>query len=121
MPEAPETFVLFSFSWTFFVQLVLMAGVLAYGIWHYAKRRPFNLLVLIFWIVCGYLTLAVLLVLAGLFYRGESLNDLTFALGNFMNWAMTIVLFGFLPMTLLAAFANTWADKRNAGKTDADG
>ena len=105
-------------SWTGILQLILMAGVLAYGIWHLVTRQPFNLLILIFWIVVGYLVLAMALLAAGVFYRGQGMADLSFAVGNFMEWAMTVVLFGFLPMTLLAALANHWAEKRTDNRAD---
>lgn len=101
-----QTFYLFSLNWTGIIQLILMAGVLAYGVWHLMNRKPFNLLIMIFWIVCGYLVLAGLLLGAGLFYRGQAMTDLSFAVSNFMQWAMTVVLFAFLPLTLLAAWAN---------------
>ncbi|MEM1365156.1 MAG: hypothetical protein AAGH82_05330 [Pseudomonadota bacterium] len=104
-----------TFNWVGILQLILVVGVLAYGVWHLITRQSFNLLLLIFWIVCGYLALAALLLAAGLFYRGQGMSDLSFALGNFMQWAMTIVLFGFLPLTLLAAAANKWSGGQMPG------
>ncbi|MEO0637841.1 MAG: hypothetical protein AAFY73_14485 [Pseudomonadota bacterium] len=114
-PATPFVYFI-TFNWVGLLQLALMLGVLIYGVWHLIRRRPFNLLILIFWIVCGYLALALVLLGAGLFYRGQAMSDLSFALGNFMQWAMTIVLFGFLPITLLAA----WANKVSGGRMPGD-
>ena len=102
-PGFTETMLALSAGWSGVAQLILMAGVLIYGVWHIINRKPFNLLQFVFYIVCGYLAVVLALFALGTLYRGQAAIDVGFALANFMNWAMTIVLFGFLPMVLLAA------------------